>query len=455
MHWTRRLTNKQANQHVYKNISSTRTLAENTFRLFLSLDTWTFIQSVLFFVGGVFSSVSWTAAPLYIYISLCHSWVLTHQTHRLTFIGTFLIFITVQHTSVLSTILCLLHMYLSLYLLSLWFNEFVSVASMYLWTFYDIVLGIYRTRSSRSVMKQTKTIDNKTEPFCIALHKCILIWCIYTYIYLDVCFVFSSSLYRMHEHITTTHTHFSFSFSFVSFVFFYYSFSALWIKIDHHCDEFSLLCKETKSRALWQVAVKMKYVNHSPNEWVSIVHRCLAKDYVRTLFTACTTRTCMRVCWSRPFRPLIRCVNRSDTISYRKKTSGNRWSVTWAQYWRLTDRHSKRVQSANTMCDEKSGACSYPNRNNRIALNKKAESSTILGDLFGGQRINRICRSRSWMMDVSLRSRVLSTFCMLWFLVRRLCSINEHERSGECKYRWMCISLKTCSTQNSYKNRHL
>lgn len=64
---------------------------------------------------GVFSSASWTIALLYINISLSHSWVLTHQTHRLTFIGTFLIFITVQHTSVLSTTLCLLHISLFIY----------------------------------------------------------------------------------------------------------------------------------------------------------------------------------------------------------------------------------------------------------------------------------------------------------------------------------------------------
>lgn len=206
--------------------------------------------------------------------------------------------------------------------------------------------------------------------------------------------------------------------------------------------------KGTESRALEWVAVKMKYVNHSPNEWASMGHRCLTKDDVRTFFTACTTRTCTCVCVSRPFRPLIRCVNRNDAVSCRKRTSGNRWSVTWAQYWRLADRHSKRVQSENTMSDERSCACSYPNRNSRIALNKKTESRSVLGDLFDGQRINWICRSRSWLMNVSRRrSQDLSSFCMPWLLVRRLCSINVHEWSGECKYRWMCTSLKTCDTE--------
>jgi hypothetical protein len=138
---------------------------------------------------------------------------------------------------------------------------------------------------------------------------------------------------------------YTFSFSFLSFVFFYYSFSTLWIKIDHHCDEFSRLVpsrKETLSRAREQVAVKMKYVSHFLNdEWISLVHRCLTKDYVRTFFTACTTRTCARVCRPRPFRPRIHCA-----VSCRNRTSVNRmyrWSVTRAQYCRLADRHSKRV----------------------------------------------------------------------------------------------------------------
>ena len=114
-----------------KNISSTRTLTEThlvclALSLFLSWHLNIYqIGSVLrgFFSLFLECAVNNSAS---VHISIYHSWVLTHQPHRLTFIGTFLILSAfIQHTLVISTIVCSFVCYicisLSLYLLSFWF----------------------------------------------------------------------------------------------------------------------------------------------------------------------------------------------------------------------------------------------------------------------------------------------------------------------------------------------